>query len=270
MHFTGMFRLTPTMNSNFFHPVKVSPIGLSNGNILCSLWGANWIFIYSHLLLTTETRIQSQTGICEIYVHQSGTGASFSPSIYIGLPLSVSFHHLHPHVALTRRKNGRSLGTSQKRLSLSEVGEPLIERYFHIFFFRGETLFAGSQYASGRPCEQPNRPMYSVGFLGPRPHAGLINIIFIALRVSHAAPLKKKKKTKIFVKTQPPIDDQNFVIISSSKTQNSSQMFSFFAMLYNPAVHFPSSYLVFPTFFLATSPTLPQGRADIVWETSEK
>ena len=99
-------------------------------------------------------------------------------------------------------------------------------------------------------------------FLGPRPHAELINKIYIALRASHAAPPPRPKETKIFFKSQPSIDDQYFVVISSSKTQNSFQMFGCFAVQHNPTGHFPSSYLVFPTFYLATSPPLPQGRAD--------
>jgi hypothetical protein len=55
MQCTYMFRLTPTMNSHFFPPVKFSPIGLSNRSILCSLWGTNWIYIYIYIYIYIVT-----------------------------------------------------------------------------------------------------------------------------------------------------------------------------------------------------------------------
>jgi hypothetical protein len=43
-------------------------------------------------------------------------------SEYFGFSLSTLFHQYSIHAAVTRRTNGRSLGTS-KRIGLSEIGE---------------------------------------------------------------------------------------------------------------------------------------------------
>ena len=196
---------------------------------------------------------------------QSGTGASLSPTEYIRVHRSSHISIILPSSSTCsfykKDKWTKPEGLSKSNF-LSEVGERLIETYFHFFFPRWDTVSWKSVCTRKALRTAKSTDVLRVFFLGPRPHAELINKIYIALRASHAAPPPRPKETKIFFKSQPSIDDQYFVVISSSKTQNSFQMFGRFAVQHNPTGHFPSSYLVFPTFYLATSPPLPQGRAD--------
>ena len=73
--------------------------------------------VVSRRPLTAEAQFRSQTSSCEIFVGHNGTGTGFSPSISVS-PVSIIqplLHtHFHLHVALTRRTNGRSMGTFQK------------------------------------------------------------------------------------------------------------------------------------------------------------
>ena len=77
--------------------------------------------------VTAEARIPSQASPCEVHVGQNGTGTGFSPSTYFGFsPVSIIPPMLHPqphlHVAVTRRTNGRSLRTFQKKCSFGFRG----------------------------------------------------------------------------------------------------------------------------------------------------
>jgi len=50
MHFANtvynVFTIILTTNCHYF-PTRLSPIGLSNGNTLDSLWGTNWCLYWS-------------------------------------------------------------------------------------------------------------------------------------------------------------------------------------------------------------------------------
>jgi hypothetical protein len=90
--------------------------------------------------LTAEARFQSQATPCEICGAWIGSGTGFSPSTSV-FPVNIippSLHtHLHLHV-LTRRKNGRSQGTFQKKVTLFWKwggGARSIAKYFHFSFF---------------------------------------------------------------------------------------------------------------------------------------
>ena len=85
--------------------------------------------------LTSEARVRSQVSPCEMCAGQSGTETGFSPST------SVSPRHCHAtntpthlrlHVALSKRTNGRSLGTSKSN-ALSDVEELWLETSFQFF-----------------------------------------------------------------------------------------------------------------------------------------
>jgi hypothetical protein len=81
-----------------------------------------------------EARVRSQVRPCGTCSGQIGAGAGFSPSILV---LSCQFHstmlhtHLYLHVAFIRTTKGRSLGTSQKAMLFSEIGEHWIEECLH-------------------------------------------------------------------------------------------------------------------------------------------
>jgi hypothetical protein len=48
-------------------------------------------------------------------------------------PLSPVLHtNLHRHVAITRRRGGRSLGTMKQISGVSNIGENWIEKYFRV------------------------------------------------------------------------------------------------------------------------------------------
>jgi hypothetical protein len=72
-------------------------------------------------------------------------------------------NHLQLHVAPSRRANGRSLGNLTERTSLLDIGEHLIEKYFHFFFRISKSLpwlsriFAG---LSPRMPEFESRPFH--------------------------------------------------------------------------------------------------------------
>jgi hypothetical protein len=67
------------------------------------------------LPVTKETRVLSQIIHCETWGEQSDTGTGYSPSTSV-FSLAVLLLHtpLRIHVALTRRTNGRNLGTCQQ------------------------------------------------------------------------------------------------------------------------------------------------------------
>jgi hypothetical protein len=69
---------------------------------------------------TAEARVRSEVSPCAICEARSGTGTSTS-----GFPVSVIPPILHTHLqsrVLTRRTNGRSLGTFQRRVLLRKWG----------------------------------------------------------------------------------------------------------------------------------------------------
>jgi len=74
------------------------------------------------ITLTAEAPVRSQVSPCEIYSRQSGTGIRVLrfPSLNIIPPLLPT--HLHLHAALTRRTNGRILGTFQKGIFSRKSG----------------------------------------------------------------------------------------------------------------------------------------------------
>jgi hypothetical protein len=80
-----------------------------------------------------------------MYSGHIGTGTSFSPSTVSIVP---EMHHIHVylHTALTRRTNGRNLGTFEKRNALSEIGDQWIEKYFTFLRSSNGQLYVTSPY----------------------------------------------------------------------------------------------------------------------------
>jgi hypothetical protein len=77
--------------------------------------------------LTAEAWVRSRSVHVRFVVDKVALGQVFFFSEYFGFPLSGSFHHcstlIFMYVALTRRRNGRSLGTlQQKRMPFWKSG----------------------------------------------------------------------------------------------------------------------------------------------------
>ena len=133
-----MFRLTPTMNSHFFPPSRFNRL-IFLMEAYCVLCEVRSNFLY---IVTSFTPRRPGFHPRPVYVRfvfaKLVLGQVFLRVFVIGLPLSVSFHQLHPHVAFTRT-NGRSLGTFQKQFSFGSRGA-FDRNVLKFFFFRGETL----------------------------------------------------------------------------------------------------------------------------------
>jgi hypothetical protein len=68
----------------------------------------------------------------------------------------------------------------QKKNTTAQIGTNVWARGFNA------GLLARSQCASGRYCDRPTRPRFSMVFLGPRANAELVSKFHIALHASHA------------------------------------------------------------------------------------
>ena len=70
-------------------------------------------------------------------------GQFFSPSIQFSPVSNIPpmFHtHLHLKSMLIRRTNRQRLGIFEQRFALSDVGEPLMEKYFNFVFSAAQGL----------------------------------------------------------------------------------------------------------------------------------
>jgi len=79
--------------------------------------------------LTAHVRLSCEVGVCAYCGGQCVTRTEDFPSTSVSTVSIIPslFHtHLHLHVALSRRTNGRSLGTSKKQCSFG-IGKPRIE-----------------------------------------------------------------------------------------------------------------------------------------------
>ena len=72
---------------------------------------------------------------------------------YSPVTIILPIFHIHLHAALTERKNGRSLGTSQKRNALSEIGKDCIRRQFHVFSLQGVSPWVSNPRTADRMCK---------------------------------------------------------------------------------------------------------------------
>ena len=95
----------------------------------------------SHQSITARTQVLFRASACDIYGEQSGSGTSYSPSTLV-LPSStiqqMVHTHLHSHIALFKRMNGRSLGnishySPPKKAVFLLIGGQWLENCSHFF-----------------------------------------------------------------------------------------------------------------------------------------
>ena len=92
---------------------------------------------FSRQPFTAETGVRSQVSPCQICGGESVSGTGPCP----GTPVSpcqyrsaiAPYASSHLHAAVTRRTNGRSLGTFQNAMLYRKFGERWIEKNFHFF-----------------------------------------------------------------------------------------------------------------------------------------
>ena len=116
----------------------------------CLLRGTDWVFMnnkVNHSLWRTMSwlrRLVAGLSPLRIGFEARSAHVSFMVVGQVFLPVPrltpvsivppMLHTHLHPHVAVARRKSGRSLGTLLKSTPVWAIGEHWIEKYYYLVF----------------------------------------------------------------------------------------------------------------------------------------
>ena len=125
---------------------------------IISLYSINWLvciaktecvycavraeFLYTiQVTLMAECPLRSPANPCEICGGHSGTGTGFSPSTSV-FPFPSALLHTRRHLyVLTRRSNGRNLGTFQKAIPFRRNKEHRLKKYFYLVLNGLRTIY---------------------------------------------------------------------------------------------------------------------------------